>query len=53
VSRAADQLSDEDQRALIAVMDGLVKRTQIGKMARNVTPEHKGRTPRSRAASGG
>lgn len=30
--RQVDQLSDDDQRALIAVMDGLVKRTQISRV---------------------
>jgi len=49
--RQVDQLSDDDQRALIAVMDGLVKRTQIGKMARATEP--KGRGPRARTAGAG
>lgn len=50
--RLVDQLSDDDQRALIAVMDGLVKRTQIGKMARSssAAPSRKPRGPRLRTA---
>lgn len=39
--RQVDQLSDDDQRALIAVMDGLVKRTQISKIARGAAPVRK------------
>lgn len=49
--RQVDQLSDDDQRALIAVMDGLVKRTQISRvMADNASP---GRRRRSPARAGG
>lgn len=50
--RQVDQLSDNDQQALIAVMDGLVKRTQIGKMARGETTGSS-RKPRTRRAMAG
>ena len=38
-----DELPDEDQQALIVVMDGLVKRTQIAKMqpVRSTTPKRR------------
>ena len=45
-----DQLSDSDQQALIVLLDGLVKRNQIGKMALDVATARKGRGPRARAA---
>ncbi len=46
-----DLLSDGDQQALIVLLDGLVKRTQISKMALSVTSEHKGRRQRARAGA--
>jgi len=48
--RQVDRLSDDDQRALIAVMDGLVKRTQISKMARANIAVPKARGPRRSGA---
>jgi transcriptional regulator with XRE-family HTH domain len=48
--RQVDQLSDDDQQALIAVMDGLVKRTQIGKMARGESAAAPRKTKPRRAA---
>ncbi len=38
-----DEFSDSDQQALIVLLDGLVKRTQISKMALSVASERKGR----------
>lgn len=44
--RQVDQLSDDDQRALIAVMDGLVKRTQISRvMADDASRSRRRRSP--------
>ena len=44
--RQVDQLSDDDQRALIAVMDGLVKRTQITRvMTADVSRTRRRRSP--------
>lgn len=44
--RQVDQLSDDDQRALIAVMDGLVKRTQISRvMADDASHSRRRRSP--------
>jgi transcriptional regulator with XRE-family HTH domain len=50
--RQVDQLSDDDQQALIAVMDGLVKRTQIGKMARGEPAAAAPRKTKTRRAAG-
>jgi transcriptional regulator with XRE-family HTH domain len=48
--RQVDQLSDDDQRALIAVMDGLVKRTQVSRVMADKATSSRRRRSSARAS---